>query len=164
MNRRNFCSSMTGLAALAATPSVGISLALETQDVEAPRESAAAKGQTIACEIPRVWRRSGLIIQRSPGGPGSNVVGDPCVVRDDDIDGWRMFLFFDPPGCGHAVCPQGLDPGPGHWKLEGPLPFTNPQDLTGGSTHKPYVVMDAHRPNHAAKINGRYRLLTVSCQ
>jgi hypothetical protein len=97
-------------------------------------------------------------------GPGSSVVGDPCIVRDDDIDGWRMFLFFSPPGCGHAVCPKGLEPGPGHWKLEGPLTFTNPKDLSGGSTHKPYVVMDAFHPNHAAKIDNHFRLLTVSWQ
>jgi hypothetical protein len=164
MNRRDFCSSLTGLAALAAAPSVGILQAPETQAGEVSRVRAAAKARVIACEIPRGWRRSGLIIQRSQGGPGSSVVGDPCVVRDDDIDGWRMFLFFDPPGCGHAVCPQGLDPGPGHWKLEGPLVFTNAQDLMGGSTHKPYVVMDAHRPNHAARIDGHYLLLTVSWQ
>jgi hypothetical protein len=92
------------------------------------------------------------------------VVGDPCIVRDDDIDGWRMFLFFSPPGCGHAICPKGLEPGPGHWKLEGSLVFTNPKELCGGSTHKPYLVMDAFRPNHAAKIDGHFRLLTVSWQ
>jgi hypothetical protein len=132
MNRRDFCSSMTGLAALAAAPSVGISQALAIQDGEVLRVRVMANAQSIACEIPRVWRRSELIIQRSLGGPGSSEVGDPCVVRDDDIDGWRMFLFFDPPGCGHAICPQGLDPGPGHWKLEGPLVFTNPQDLMSG--------------------------------
>jgi hypothetical protein len=97
-------------------------------------------------------------------GPGSSVVGDPCIVRDDEIDGWRMFLFFAPPGCGQAVCPAGLEPGPGHWKLERPVVFTNPKDLCGGSTHKPYMVMDAHRPNYAAKIEGQYRLLSVSSQ
>jgi hypothetical protein len=75
-----------------------------------------------------------------------------------------MFLFFSPPGCGQAICPKGLEPGPGHWKLEGPLVFTNPKDLCSGSTHKPYVVMDAFRPNHAAKIDDHFRLLTVSWQ
>jgi hypothetical protein len=50
--------------------------------------------------IPKSWRRAVIVLQRSLEGPGSIVVGDPCIVRDDDIDGWRMFLFFDPPGFG----------------------------------------------------------------
>lgn len=57
--------------------------------------------------------------------------------------------------------PQGLDAGPGHWKTEGPLNFTNPRALRS-STHKPYVVMDAYSPNHAAKIDDLCRLVTVS--
>jgi hypothetical protein len=118
----------------------------------------------MAYAVPRSWRRYGLILQRSMEGPGSSVVGDPCIVWDDEIDGWRMFLFLAPPGCGNAICPRRLEPGPGHWKLEGPLAFANPQDLLGGATHKPYVVMDAHRPNQAARIDGHYRLLTVSVQ
>lgn len=128
------------------------------------RDSSLSQTPAVACAIPDAWQRCGLIIQRSIAGPGSSVVGDPCVVRDDDIGGWRMFLFFDPPGCGQAVCPAGLDPGAGHWRLVGPLEFTNPRDLLGGSTHKPFIVMDAHRPNHAARIEGQYRLLTVSWQ
>jgi hypothetical protein len=163
MNRRNFCSSITGLAAFAAGPLVGIPQTPKPQDVKVA-QMHKEKASRFAYEIPLVWRRSGLIIQRSQGGPGSSVVGDPCIVRDDDIDGWRMFLFFEPPGCGQAICPQGLEPGPGHWKLEGPLVFTNPRDISGGVTHKPFIVMDAHRPNHAAKIDGLYRLLTVSWQ
>jgi hypothetical protein len=164
MNRRKFCSSLTGLAALAATPSIVQSKTLQTQDTVASQTSAYKKTRTMTCDIPRSWRRAGLIIQRGMGGPGASVVGDPCIVRDDDIDGWRMFLFFEPPGCGQAICPHGLEPGPGHWKLEGPLVFTNPQQISGGSTQKPYVVMDAHRPNHPAKIDGQYRLLSVSWQ
>ena len=46
--------------------------------------------------------------------------------------------------------------------MEGPLPFTNPGALLGGGTHKPYVVMEAHHPNRAARIEGRYSLVTVS--
>jgi hypothetical protein len=125
-------------------------------------KSRAAKPRVSGYEIPHVWHRAGLIIQRSISGPGSGVIGDPCIVRDDDINGWRMFLFFSPPGCGQAICPNSLEPGPGHWKLEGPVNFTNPKDLAGGSTHKPYILMDAHRPNYPAKINGQHRLLTVS--
>lgn len=111
---------------------------------------------------PAGWRRCGLVIPRNATGPGSEVVGDPCVVWDEDIDGWRMFLFYSPPGCGQAICPAGLGDGPGRWQVEGPLVFTNPRDILGGGTHKPFVVMDARRPNHAARIDGRFRLLTVS--
>jgi hypothetical protein len=161
MNRRDFCFSVSGLATLAAMPSVANSQADEAEGAEVRRVNDKTRSPAVKYEIPPLWRRCGLIIQRSMSGPGSDVVGDPCIVRDDEISGWRMFLFFDPPGCGHAICPQGLDAGPGHWKMEGPLTFTNPQELRG-STHKPYVVMDAHRPNHAAKINGFYLLLTVS--
>jgi hypothetical protein len=162
MNRREFFASMAGLAALSTTASNARSQGLVTQDAKVAKAGADTKA--ISFEIPQAWRRSGLIIQKSMNGPGSSVVGDPCIVRDDEIDGWRMFLFFSPPGCGHAICPKGLEPGPGHWKLEGPLAFTNPKDLCGGSTHKPYVVMDAFHPNHAAKIDNHFRLLTVSWQ
>src|SRR5215472_10294535 len=108
MNRREFICSITGYAALSATTSAARSQGPVTQDAKASRADAKA----MAFEIPRAWRRSGLIIQRSMSGPGSGVVGDPCIVRDDDIDGWRMFLFFSPPGCGQAICPNGLEPGP----------------------------------------------------
>jgi hypothetical protein len=46
--------------------------------------------------------------------------------------------------------------------MAGPLAFSNPGDLAGNSTHKPFVIMDAHRPNVAARINGLYWLVTVS--
>lgn len=111
--------------------------------------------------IPTHWTRSGLILPRTAQGDGSHVVGDPCVVFDPAVDNWRMFLFYDPPGHGHAVC-TGPDPlVAGAWRSEGRLAFTNPEAAPGG-THKPYVVMDAHRPNHAAVINGRYCLVSVS--
>jgi len=101
MNRRDFFSSMAGLAALATSASNARSRELATQDAKAPK--AGTDKKPIAFEIPQAWRRSGLIIQKSMNGPGSSVVGDPCIVRDDEIDGWRMFLFFSPPGCGHAI-------------------------------------------------------------
>ena len=163
MNRRDFCFSMTGLGALASTGRVPFAEAKPGPGVV----ESGVSGETAALgryDIPRSWRRAGIVLQRSLEGPGSSVIGDPCIVRDDDIDGWRMFLFFDPPGCGQAVCPQKLDAEPGHWKMEGPLVFTNPHDILGGYTHKPFVVSDAYHPNQAARIDGRYRLLTVSNQ
>jgi len=73
-----------------------------------------------------------------------------------------MFLFMAPPGHGEAICPGDAGVGPGHWRLLGPLAFTNPAALSGGGTHKPYVVMAAQRPNRAARVDGRYWLLVVS--
>jgi len=108
------------------------------------------------------WRRRGLVLPRAAAGEGSEVVGDPCVVWDDDINAWRMFLFYSPPGCGEAVCGFSDDPGPGRWKLLGALKFANPAALAGGGTHKPFVVMDAKCPNRAARVDGKYWLLCVS--
>jgi len=88
------------------------------------------------------------------------VAGDPCIVWDEEVSGWRMFLFYAPPGHGHAVCSDPMARGP--WELKGPLAFANPEALLGGGTHKPYVVMEAHHPNRAARIEGRYSLVTVS--
>jgi hypothetical protein len=162
MKRREFCSSVT---ALATVPLLADSVAGSQADAVPGAGAVSAGGTTVLAaaryEIPRAWQRSGMVVQRSMSGPGSEVVGDPCIVWDDDIHGWRMFLFFAPPGCGQAICPEGLDPSPGHWRVEGPLTYANPPALRG-TTHKPYVVMDAHRPNHAATIDGLYRLLTVS--
>lgn len=111
--------------------------------------------------IPTSWKRAGLILGRSADGPGSEVLGDPSVVWDDDIGGWRMFLFMAPPGHGEAVT-HGTDAGPGAWRILGPLRFTNPEAIRGGHAHKPSVVMDAHRPNRAAFADGRFWLLLVA--
>jgi len=108
------------------------------------------------------WTRTGLLLRRSPSGDGCDVVGDPCVVWDPHVSAWRMVLFFDPPG--HAQCVSDDPTGaPGSWSRPEPLTFTNPQVLpAGGGTHKPFIVMDAHRPNQAAVVDGLVWLLTVS--
>jgi len=112
--------------------------------------------------IPHRWTRSGLILPRQVDEKVCSVSGDPCIVWDEDIQGWRMVLFYSPPGHGQAVCLNREDLGPGNWKLEGPLPVTNMEVVTDGWMHKPFLVLDPHRPNYAAKINGRYCLLVVS--
>jgi hypothetical protein len=110
--------------------------------------------------IPKAWTRSGLVLERQKGERGSGVCGDPCIVWDEAINGWRMIFFYSPPGHGQAVCLNRDDVGPGKWKLEGPLPVANPQAV--GGFHKPFVVMAPDDPNKAAKIDGRYCLLVVS--
>src|SRR5712671_1028733 len=105
---------------------------------------------------PALWVRQGLVLARAKEGPGSRVVGDPCIVWDEAIGGWRMVLFMEPPGGGHAVTMSREATGPGDWKLEGALLFANPGAILGGRTHKPFIVMDAYHPNHAARIDGRF--------
>jgi len=117
--------------------------------------------------IPRRWTRAGLILPRQLDEEVSSVSGDPCIAWDEDINGWRMVLFYSPPGHGQAVCRNLNDLGPGNWKFEGPLPVANPEAVEGGMAgtfhfHKPFLVLDPHKVNHAAKINGRYCLLVVA--
>ena len=112
--------------------------------------------------IPRQWRRTGLVLSRTPAGVGAHVMGDPCIVWDEALGGWRMFIFSDPPGHGQAICRSAAAVGAGQWEFLGPLTFTNLAALSGGGTHKPFVVMDPERPNQAACIDGRYCLVTVS--
>ena len=108
------------------------------------------------------WVRTGLVLARRASGNGQHVVGDPCVVWDAEIGGWRMVLFFDPPGHGSSI---SLDPdaAPDSWSDPVPLVFTNPEELPeNGGTHKPFIVMDAARPNVAAHVDGKYWLVSVS--
>lgn len=108
------------------------------------------------------WNRDGLVLARSSTGNGAEVVGDPCVVWDPEINAWRMVLFYDPPGHGTSI---SFDPeaAPGSWSEPNPLAFTNPERLpTGGGTQKPFIVTDAHEPNRASMVDGKYWLVTVS--
>ncbi len=99
-------------------------------------------------------------MERTKDERNSSVSGDPCIVWDDAINRWRMVFFFWPPGHAQAVCLNRDDLGPGNWKMEGPLPVTNPDAV--GSFHKPFIVMNPDLPNHAALIDGRYCLLVVN--
>jgi hypothetical protein len=110
--------------------------------------------------IPNTWTRRGVIMERKKDQAISSVSGDPCIVWDDAINGWRMVFFYWPPGHAQAVCLDRDDLGPGKWKMEGPLPVTNPEAV--GSFHKPFIVLDPDRPNHAALIGGQYCLLVVN--
>ena len=117
----------------------------------------------IAFDVPAAWSRLGLQLPRNPSGFGHEVVGDPAIVWDEDLPGWRMFLFCAPPGHGQAVCrTTDRETIPTAWEKPAPLDFANPADLFGGTTHKPVVVVEAAHPNRAARIAGRYCLLGVS--
>jgi len=116
----------------------------------------------VTYDIPGKWSRLGLVLARDKFAGTCSVAGDPCIVWDDDVPAWRMVLFFNPPGHAHAICRSKDDIGPGRWEMVGPLAFTNPGDLEGSATHKPFVIMNARQPNVAALINGLYWLVTVS--
>jgi len=108
------------------------------------------------------WQRQGLVLCRAADGMGSHVVGDPCIVWDDEYHTWRMFLFFSPPGCGDTLCEDPNRAGGGDWQAPQPLSFVNPEAICSGYAHKPFIVQDPYRPNHAARIGGMFCLLIVS--
>ena len=114
-----------------------------------------------------VWEHQGLILarQRQEDEATFSVVGDPCIVWDETIGaegGWRMVLFADPPGHGEAMSTHTSPISAGDWEFLGPLPFTNPEAILGNYASKPFIVMDPYRSNHAARVDGRYYLLTIS--
>src|SRR5262245_14816904 len=90
--------------------------------------------------IQNVWKRQGVVLKRQQADKVVSV--DTCIVWDDAVNGWRMVLFYDPPGHAQAVCLNlnREDQGQGQWKLEGSLPVANPQAV--GGFHKPFIVMD----------------------
>ena len=116
----------------------------------------------MALALPKSWTRRGLVMPRQVDEKSSGVSGDPCIVWDEAAGAWRMVFFYHPPGHAQAFCANRNDLGPGNWKLEGPLPITNPEAIRDGFLHKPFFVLDPQRPNHAAKIGGRYCLLGVT--
>lgn len=113
-------------------------------------------------QLPASWTHRGLVLARRHDGGSSDVAGDPCIVWDETLPGWRMFLFFDPPGCGEAVCRSSTSVGSGQWTFLGPLSFTNPDCMIHGGLHKPSIVTVADRPHQAAMVDGRYWLLAVT--
>ncbi|MFI5387482.1 MAG: hypothetical protein ACHQ50_15345, partial [Fimbriimonadales bacterium] len=151
MKQRTFVRA--AIMCLAACAGGGI-LALGTSEQQRDAPPVPSK-----FTIPVSWQRRGLVLERKQGSQ-FGVSGDPCIVWDDQIGGWRMFLFYSPPGHAQAICMNRDDIGPGQWKFVGPLEVANPEAV--GGFHKPFIVMDPDKPNHAAKIDGRYCLLVVS--
>jgi hypothetical protein len=128
------------------------------QDIrEKPKETTEL---SYKLTIPKSWVRKGVLLERQKNEHSSSVCGDPCIVWDDTIQGWRMVLFYQPPGHAQAVCLNRDDVGPGQWKFKGPLPVSNPDKV--GGFHKPFIVMNPYHANQPAKINNRYCLLLVS--
>ena len=110
--------------------------------------------------LPLAFERRGLVLAGDPDGLGAFVVGDPCIVRDEQAGVWRMFLFALPPGHAQALC-NGDPTDASAWRLEGPLELINPDAMVEGA-FKPFVVLDPELSGRAATIDGRYALLFVT--
>ena len=106
------------------------------------------------------------ILTRSEGkGYDSRVVGDPCIIWDQEIENWRMFYFAGGytdqgdrrVGTGMALSKSPELIGPGDWKKIGPVEIENEEGFMNPfGWHKWWVVMDGTRNNHAALIKGKY--------
>lgn len=159
MHRRNFLQLLAGTCASA-------------HFAEPP-----ASPLTIAASnafMDRKWKIDPrCVLSRGPSGEfDSRVVGDPCIVWDDDVGTWRMFYFASSYGdkgaavahvAGMALSRSPEEIRPGNWRKVGQAPLANPEDLVGGRTgHKWWVVMRAGENNRAALIDGRYWALFVS--
>jgi len=115
------------------------------------------------------WERIGKVIRRGDTGNfDASVTGNPCIVWDDTVETFRMFYFAQRKVSGkeinsnaHALLIESDPSSLGTWLKLGLLNYENPEDLAG-HTHKPWVVMDAYRPNYPAKINGKNWLFTSS--
>jgi len=77
-------------------------------------------------ELPLTLERTGLVLSRRALVANAEIVGDPCVVWDEQARAWRMFLFVQPGGHGHAVCPEDQNPAGANWSYQGPLEIANP--------------------------------------
>jgi hypothetical protein len=111
-----------------------------------------------------------IVLPRGPAGAfDGGVVGDPCIVWDEDVRTWRMFYFA---GAARGVQSHALvagmalgrsreEMGPGDWEKADQVPLRNPADLLQGG-HKWWVVLDPLASNRAARIRGRYWALFVT--
>jgi hypothetical protein len=72
---------------------LGMSAALGQGVPQTPAENNVPRG---GFAIPTAWTRRGVVLERQRSDKG--VSGDPCIVWDEAVRGWRMVLFYDPPG------------------------------------------------------------------
>lgn len=133
-------------------------------------ESASKNGERNFMQ--RSWRLDPqCVLPRGPTGAlDSTVAGDPCIVWDDERGRWRMFYFaqgVNAQGVKGSRTAQALSVsaeriGPGDWEKMGMPTLTNAGDLLNQDNwHKWWVVMDAHQPNRAARIESTYWSLLV---
>lgn len=121
--------------------------------------------------LPSNWKRVGNILERGKAGAyDSSVTGDPCIVRDDSIPGYRMFYFGQKHVQGKEVntiaqavahSPQEFDKK--SWQKLGPIEYVNPEILKG-EAHKPWILMDPYQPNSPVRLEGVYWLFMAVWQ
>lgn len=108
---------------------------------------------------------TGILSRGDQNAFDSDVVGDPCVIWDEDIKTWRMYYFamgkdsLGIPGVttGMAISKSGEEIGPGDWEKTGKIKITNPNALMDRhGQHKFWVIMDPYKFNTAAKIKNKY--------
>lgn len=109
---------------------------------------------------------AGCVLPRGvPGEFDSKLVGDPCIVWDEEFGAWRMFYFCADGAsgrCATALSRSAEDIAPGDWTKDGLLLVSTIANFACVTAwYKWWVVMDARRPNHAARIDGRYWVLVV---
>ncbi|MBI4516913.1 MAG: hypothetical protein HY699_13970 [Deltaproteobacteria bacterium] len=104
------------------------------------------------------WRHLGpVILPRGPAGAfDSGIVGDPCIVWDEDLGNWRMFYFalgesFVGTGVAVARTPSRVDSG--DWIKTGRLPLLGP---LAENAHKFWILMDPRRPGQAVRLGTEY--------
>ncbi|TRX62037.1 hypothetical protein FNH22_01560 [Fulvivirga sp. M361] len=106
-----------------------------------------------------------VLTRSDENGFDSHVVGDPCIVWDEEIHTWRMFYFAmgraedgeELLSTGMAKSKSAEEIGPGDWEKLGQVEISNPEDFTYEiGWHKWWVIMDAYKPNRAAKIEEKY--------
>lgn len=117
------------------------------------------------------WEPIGRPFLRGEAGEFDHgVTADPCIVWDEDNQKWLMYYFAEAGAvsgfclnAGMAVSKSATDVGGlGDWVKLGKAKFANPEALWTNNPHKPWILMDPYRPNHAAKIDGRYHLFFVN--
>lgn len=106
------------------------------------------------------------VLKRSQGKAyDSRVVGDPCIVWDEEVGAWRMFYFaggYTPDGrrragTGVALSKSVEEVGPGDWIKQGPVQIVNETAFMNPvGWHKWWIIMDPKKNNRAAKIKNKY--------
>ncbi len=118
-------------------------------------------------------QRMGMVLER--GGPQAfdcHVLGDPCIVWDEDIGRYRMFYFAqrregenEINTIGQAIAAEEGLSIPRSWVKHGPIKLLNPEALKSDwGTHKPWVLSDAYHPNRAVKLHDQYWLFSSTFQ
>jgi hypothetical protein len=118
------------------------------------------------CDLPWKVDERCVLPRGNAGELDCSVVGDPCIVWDEQLDAWRMFYFAQGGrGCcsAWAASRSGEDVAPGDWQKGGIVPLANPECLADADNwHKWWVVLEPGRHNRAACIDGSFWSLFVS--